>query len=478
MMHATVSDVAAWCGATYEEAAGDAMLAGVSTDTRTLQPGQLFVPLTGTRDGHDFFEAALKAGAAASLWARSRPLPARTNGIPLLLVDDPLIALQRLAAGYLAATGAIVVAVTGSNGKTSTKDMICAVLSARYRVHKTDGNYNNEIGLPLTVLGAAPDTEVLVLEMGMSERGEISLLTRLARPDIAVITNVGEAHLLQLGSRRNIARAKLEIVEGLKQGGTLVMNGDEPLLAEELDRSALPPDARVVTFGESAACDYVVRDVTLSVAQTSFTVSAGTAAHPEANAGANPVPTTIEIPVPGKHNALNALAAVIVGNRLGLTPDQIADGLRRLKLTRMRVESLRAACGAIVLNDAYNANPTSMRAAIELVGACSGFRARRLVLGDMLELGPDERRLHRDVGQWLKPSLAEYVYAYGPLSSEIAEAAKSAYPPGAVRHYTDKDKLIAALIRDIGPEDLVLLKASRGMQLEEVAEALQRGGVG
>lgn len=472
MMQATVREVAAWCGATFEEAAGGTMLAGVSFDTRSLAPGQLFIPLAGVRDGHDFYEAAVRAGAAASLWSRSRPLPAgiEGGGIPLLLVDDPLAALQRLASAYLAATGAIVVAVTGSNGKTTTKDMIYSVLSARYRrVHKTDGNFNNEIGLPMTILGAAADTEAFVLEMGMSEFGEISLLTRLARPDIAVITNVGESHLLQLGSRRNIARAKLEIAEGLKPGGMLVMNGDEPLLAEELDAATmLPEGGTVVTIGEGEACDLIARDVSSTVERTTFSVQSGSGGAVEA----------YDIPVPGKHNALNALAAIAAGRRLGLSPAEIADGLQAVKLTHMRIERSRAANGSVILNDAYNASPTSVRAAIRLLAELRGYGCRRLVLGDMLELGPDEAEFHAEIGRMLSPESADRLYTYGALSQHVAEAAGPAYPAGAVRHFADKRQLAEALVRETGPDDLVLLKASRGMKLEEIAEALEKGDIG
>ncbi len=487
MMQATVREVAAWCGATFEEAAGDTMLAGVSFDTRSLVPGQLFIPLAGARDGHDFYEAAVRSGAAASLWSRSRPLPAvgeTGSGIPLLFVDDPLAALQRLASGYLAATGAIVVAVTGSNGKTTTKDMIYSVLSARYRrVHKTDGNFNNEIGLPMTILGAAADTEAFVLEMGMSERGEIALLTRLARPDIAVITNVGESHLLQLGSRRNIARAKLEIAEGLKPGGMLVMNGDEPLLAEELDPAAmLPEGGTVVKFGEGEACDLIAREIASTVDRTTFVVQTrdgadrGVAA--AAGSGADLAAETFEIPVPGKHNALNALTAIAAGRRLGLSHAEIADGLQAVKLTHMRIEQSRAANGAVILNDAYNASPTSVRAAIRLLAGLRGYRCRRLVLGDMLELGPDEAEFHMGIGRMLSPEAADILYTYGELSQHIAEAAKPAYPAGAVRHFADKRQLAEALIHETDPGDLVLLKGSRGMKLEEIAEALEKGDIG
>ncbi|MDB4866834.1 MAG: UDP-N-acetylmuramoyl-tripeptide--D-alanyl-D-alanine ligase [Cohnella sp.] len=466
MMQATLRDAAAWCGATIEAEAGGTPFAGVSTDTRNLSPGQLFVPLSGERfDGHDYLRTAVNAGAAASLWNRDRPVPEHA-GIPLLLVDDVLAALQRLAARYLESLQAKVVAVTGSNGKTTTKDLITSVLSTRLRVHKTEGNLNNHIGLPLTILRTEPGTEVLVLEMGMSDRGEIALLSSLARPDLAVITNIGESHLLQLGSRRNIARAKLEIAQGLKPGGVLILNGDEPLIAEELGGTALPDQTAIVTFGESRGCDLSVGHIGVSAERTRFDVHTG--AHVD----------SYEIPIPGKHNALNALAAIAVARAFGLTAEQIGEGLSATKLTGMRIERIRALNGAMVLHDAYNASPTSVRAAIDLVAGLSGYRRKRLVLGDMLELGPDEAAFHAEIGRSVSPQIADVVYLHGPLSVYTAEAAAPAFAAGAVRHFADKRELAQTLLQETAPDDLVLVKASRGMKMEEIVTALQKGVVG
>lgn len=466
-MKAELREIAAWCGASYDDKAGGQMVAGVSTDSRQIRPGELFVPLAGERfDGHDYVQAAREAGAAASLWNRSRPLPEGGAGLPLLIVEDTLAALQRMAQGYLARLNAKVAAVTGSNGKTTTKDMVAAVLGTRFRVHKTEGNFNNHIGLPLTVLRAPEDAEVLVLEMGMSGRGEIALLARLASPDVAVITNVGEAHLMQLGSRRNIARAKLEIAEGLKEGGALIMNGDEPLLADELAQLALPQGVSVFTFGESEGCAWKLADAAGTAEKTSFT----------AMVEGRPVP--LEIPVPGRHNALNALAAAAAGKHLGLSPEEIRDGLKQVRLTGMRIERTRAANGAVVLNDAYNASPTSVRAAIGLLRDLGGYRRKWLVLGDMLELGPQEAEFHAAIGRELSPEVADRVFLYGPLSAHTAQAAMPAYPAGAVRHFADKKALADTLLADLGPDDLVLVKASRGMKLEDIVAALEKGGAG
>nr|WP_221626781.1 UDP-N-acetylmuramoyl-tripeptide--D-alanyl-D-alanine ligase [Cohnella lubricantis] len=473
--------------------AGDIRFAGVSTDTRTIAAGQLFVPLVGANfDGHDHLTAAEAAGAAGALWQSDRPQP--ETKLPLILVSDTLAALQKLAESYLASIGARVVGVTGSNGKTTTKDLIASVLRTAFKVAKTEGNFNNHIGLPLTILRAPADTQAFVLEMGMSDRGEISLLTRIAKPNVAVITNIGESHLLQLGSRRNIARAKLEIAEGLKTGGALIYNGDEPLLAEELAASPLPAGIGKLTFGADASCDLRLGAFEGTAEGSRFTAEAGRSGEPsepgKPGKSSGPAPAeaanqpaapeaVFELAIPGRHNALNALAAVAVGRLFGLSDDQIAEGLRSAQLTGMRIERTAAANGAAVLNDAYNASPASVRAAIELVASLKAAPGGRkiLVLGDMLELGPDEAEFHAAIGRAVTPDKADLLLAYGPLSANGAREAEKLLPAGAVKHYMDKEQLIADLLAKLTPDDLVLVKASRGMKLEEVVYALQRGAV-
>lgn len=228
------------------------MITGVTTDSRQAAAGQLFVPLVGEQfDGHEYLEQAVQNGAVAALWKKGKEVPESLAHVPLLIVGDTLVALQRLATAYRSELFVRVVGITGSNGKTTTKDMAAAILGTSYKVHKTEGNFNNHIGLPLTVLQLEEDTEVAVLEMGMSGFGEIELLARIAQPDAAIITNIGDAHMLQLGSRAGIAKAKLEIATGLSEDGLLLYNGDEPLLEEELQRSTLPAGMVRRTFGLS-----------------------------------------------------------------------------------------------------------------------------------------------------------------------------------------------------------------------------------
>ncbi|MFP4975662.1 UDP-N-acetylmuramoyl-tripeptide--D-alanyl-D-alanine ligase [Paenibacillus sp. CN-4] len=460
MIKRTLAQLASMCGGELSRPEDDNItVAGVVTDSRKLVPGSLFVPLVGDKyDGHGYAAAALEAGAAATLWQRGR---GQAPDGAVILVEDTLAALQALASAYLAETGCRVVGITGSNGKTTTKDMVTALLETRFRVHKTSGNFNNHIGLPLTVLSMPEDTEIAVLEMGMSGRGEIAVLTNIARPDAAVITNVGEAHLLQLGSREEIARAKLEIVLGLRPGGLFVYHGDEPLLAAALQEPefAAAGDAVPYRFGLSQDNDNYPTGIMNHGQSVTFT----TFKYGE---------RAFTLPLPGLHNVVNALAAMAVAGHFGVTPEEMAAGLEKLKLTGMRIEVITAPSGLTVLNDAYNASPLSMKAAIDVLQGmkCSGRRIA--VLGDMLELGPDEARFHAEIGEYLDPDRVDRLFTYGPLSRHTAEAAAAVFGTDRVHAFEDKAELIGELAKLAGQRDIVLFKASRGMKLEEAAAAL------
>ncbi|GAJ60250.1 UDP-N-acetylmuramoyl-tripeptide--D-alanyl-D-alanine ligase [Geobacillus thermoleovorans] len=428
------------------------VVSGVSTDTRTIQAGNLYVPLRGaTFNGHDFVQEAVQKGAAAVLWAEREGTP--PEGVPVVVVDDTLLALQRLAARYREQLGMKVIGVTGSNGKTTTKDMIAALLSTHYRVQKTEGNLNNHIGVPLTLLSLDEGTEMAVVEMGMSGFGEIERLTMIARPDAAVITNIGEAHLQELGSREGIAKAKLEILAGLHHDGLFVYHGDEPLLTERVPKLPLP--RHVATFGAGEQNDYYPTDVRIEAGGTSFVINA--------------LPgRTLFMPVLGKHHVYNALAAVAVARFFGIGWEDIDAALSRLQVTRMRTEVVKTKYGFTVINDAYNASPTSMRAALTLLGELGGYRQKIAVLGDMLELGDEEVAFHREIGEVLRPGMVDYVFTYGPLAHHIAAAAAPFFDDGRVRAFDDKAALAEAVRSVASPEDIVLLKASRGMKLEEL----------
>lgn len=461
MISRTLGEIREMLDAVFAEGgAGDAALRiqGVSTDTRTIQQGTLFVPLIGEHfDGHAYAAEAYDRGAAAALWQADRPNP--PEGMPIVIVQDTLAALQQLAKAYRKQLPVRIVGITGSNGKTTTKDLVASVLGGTYKVHKTKGNFNNHIGLPLTLLQLEETTEFAVVEMGMSGRGEIELLSRLAEPEAAIITMIGESHLLQLGTREEIARAKAEIVSGMPDGALFVYNGDEPLIEQALAERALPEGLRTIRFGSSEQSGLYPTHIRMDADGAHFSIN-------------RPDYPELYIPLLGTHNVINALAAVAIGESFGVPPRAVAAGLASLQMTSMRIEKQTAASGLTVLNDAYNASPASMRAAIALAEQLTGFGRKFVVLGDMLELGEREEQFHRGIGALLSPDRIDGVFTFGRLGGLIAEEAAKAYPQGCVRSYDDKRQLAAELAELVQPDDLVLVKGSRGMRLEQVVNAL------
>jgi UDP-N-acetylmuramoyl-tripeptide--D-alanyl-D-alanine ligase len=465
MIKRTYSQIAAMCEgiASSDISIIDMQISGVSKDTRTIQLGNLYVPLIGESfDGHRFVEEAVSQGAVASLWQNDHEHP--PAGVPLIFVDDTLAALQTLAKSYLSQLNVRIVGITGSNGKTTTKDMTASVLATTYKVHKTIGNYNNHIGLPFTLLQLEEDTEIVVLEMGMSNRGEIQFLSELAEPEIAIITNIGEAHLLQLGTREEIARAKTEIVAGLQTGGTLIYNGDDPLIEAVLPEWAQHRgaeqglDFNTVTFGTRPENDFTPERVLMDATGTHFQISG--------------LDIDFYIPVLGSHNVVNALAALAVGMYFDIPHAVIAEGLRASVMTGMRIELTKTPLGLTVLNDAYNASPSSMKAALHLLQELQGYTHKIVVLGDMLELGEREVEFHREIGQMLDPNKIDRVFTYGTLTKHVAEQAARVYNPEGVTHFDDKSQLAQAIANYATPNDVVLVKGSRGMKLEQIVAKL------
>ena len=427
---------------------------GVANDTRKELKGCLYVPIVGENfNGHTFTEQAIKEkGAVASFWQKDQPSPPKD--VPLIFVEDTIEALQNLASSYRDQLHLKVVGITGSNGKTTTKDIVTSVLQKKYKVHKTAGNYNNHIGLPLTILSMTEDVEVAVLEMGMSGRGEIELLSNIARPDAAIITNIGESHLQELGSREGIAEAKLEIAVGLKEDGVLIINGDEPLLTN----NPVCQKENIIRFGILPENDLVAESIDLKPDGTNFKVSE----------------SEFFIPVLGKHNVTNALAAIAVSNHLELTDEQVKQGLQEVSITGMRNEVIHAQSGWTIINDAYNASPTSMKAAIDLLTGLTGFNQKIVVLGDMLELGDLEKEFHQETGRHINDKEINYVFTYGELGEEIAKGAREKMSADRVFSFQDKEALTRTLLEKISNKDVVLVKASRGMKLEEVVNGINR----
>ncbi len=426
-------------------------------DSRHVLPGGLFVAIEGERvDGHEFAAAAVAQGAAAFLGTRE-------CGVPGVLVEDPLAALGLLARHVVdSLPGLMVLALTGSQGKTGTKDYLAQVLAAAGPCVATAGNFNNELGVPLTVLRATPETSFLVVEMGARGIGHIARLCAVAPPRVGAVLNVGTAHLGEFGSREAIAQAKGEIVEALPPGGAAVLNASDSLTAAMADRTA----AGVVTFGPSG--DVSWRDVT--------TDELGRPAFQLGYAGSW---APVHLAQLGAHQVENAAAAAAMALAAGLDLDLVADGLTRARAeSRWRMEPTRRADGLLVINDAYNANPESTMAALDTLGHIGRAGGRRTfaVLGEMLELGEGSPAAHRGVGQFLAAAQIDVLVTVGSAAEQVADGARS--DPdwrGEAIVTATRDEALAWMRENVNPGDVVLVKASRGAALEHVAQGLLEG---
>lgn len=456
-MELKIREVAEWIGAKNEwEKWGDLSFNSVEFDTRKVSTGTLFVPLQGgQRDGHDFFEVAREKGAVVSLFAENiEEIP---GDFPILIVEDTLVAFQKLAQYYLEKIGAKVIGVTGSNGKTTTKDMVESVLAQGFKTYKTQGNYNNHIGLPYTILSMPVDTEMLVLEMGMDHFGEIEVLSKLATPDIAAITMIGESHLEFLGTRKGIAQAKMEIVAGLKPQGLLIVPGDEPLLTSFLEGVS----QEVVTFGLEDGNQITAKIKHETRTTTTFTV----------NKLDN---SEVTIPVLGSYNVKNALIAITIGQYVGLTDSQIIKGLALLNLTQSRTEWLKATNGAEILSDVYNANPTAMSLVIQAFEGLETIGKKMVVLADMGELGEQSKELHESIAAYLNPETIQEVYLYGTQMAALKEKLVTKYAPAKLHYYPveAKSTLLADVEESLTSDDMLMLKGSNSMKLIEIVEKI------
>ncbi len=447
------SEVVAATGA----ARADFDFTGVTTDSRAVKPGELFVALKGGNfDGHDYCAKAVELGAAGVVVSHAvEGLPA---GVAVFMVQDTLLAYQQLAHAYrLKQQGLKVFAITGSNGKTSTKDLLAACLGAKYNVVKTQGNFNNEIGLPKTLLSIKPDTDIAVVEMGMRGLGQIAELCRIAEPDSGLITNVGETHMELLGSMENIGRAKSEIVVDLPADGFAVLNGDN----EYVLRAAEKTKAKVVYFGLSEQCDYRGSDIVTSGAGTTFTCTER----------ATGKAVRVRLQLIGEHNVYNALSAIAGAACYGVPMEDSVRALATARLTGSRQEIIYI--GDITfINDAYNASPASMEAALKTLAeakkAARGKARTIAVLADMLELGPISEEAHRRVGRWAVEYGVDFVLTYGHDAAYITdEVAKLG---GKGFHCDDRQEAADTLRLMATAGDIILLKGSHSMQVDKMLE--------
>lgn len=442
----TLRQAAAWCGGTVEEKYADVEFLGATNDTRRLQPGQLFVALQGVRDGHEFIHNAMSNGAAAVLCTRM------VGDYPAIYVSNTRLALGEIARRERMRIGMQVVGVTGSVGKSTTKEMIAQVMETTFRTAKTPANHNNDIGMPMAILGMPEDTQVAVVEMGMNHFREMAYLSRIARPDLAVILNIGTMHMEHLGSQEGIRRAKMEILEGMAPDARLVLNGDDALLRSLEEQ----PEQPILYFGTDDSLNVYATDIRQDDTLR-FT------AHDD---GGDSFP--VRLHVEGSHYVPDALAAVTVGLAMGVTPANIRTGLDCFRNMSGRQEVLEIG-GITFIKDCYNAGPESMEAALKVLGKKPGRRVA--VLGDMLELGACTAAEHYRVGR-LAAAKSDLVFAFGPNAERVVNGCiTGGMEKFHTQGFTEMDKIIAALKRMLLPGDVVLVKGSHGMHMEQIIDA-------
>ena len=441
----TLHEVAQACGGKlYGDP--DISITSIVTDSRKAGEGSLFAAIPGARvDGHDFIEKTVEQGAACVLCERAPAVE-----VPYILVDSTLVALKGIAEYYRSLFTIPFIGVTGSVGKTSTKELISSVLAQRYNVHKTSGNFNNELGVPLTLFGLEESHEAAVIEMGISGFGEMTRLAKMVRPDISVITNIGCCHLENLGDRDGVLKAKTEMFTYLQPDGTIILCHDDDKLCTVMEHNGIRP----IFYGTDPEDEYHADNIEeLLLDGVRCTLHHGGSA------------ITVTIPAMGRHNVLNALCAMAVGKQLGLTDEEIRNGIESFTNVGSRNRILKTR-GMTVIDDCYNANPTSTKAGLNTL---SNFTGRKVaVLGDMKELGRDELSLHREVGAYAKEKGVDVLIAVGPLSEATAEG----FGEGAI-YYPTVDDCIAAIGELLHEGDAVLVKASHSMHFERIVAALQ-----
>ena len=429
---------------------------GVSTDSRTTKPGDCFFAIAGENlDGHDYIANAFDNGAVCAVVGKVTD-DKRLAGRCLLKVDNTINALGRLASSYRRQNNFKVISITGSTGKTTTRQIIYYVLNRHYRCHQAPKNFNNNIGLPLTLLGADPNDEIIVTELATNHPGEIEYLTKIAQPDVALITNAHPVHLEGFGSLENITAEKLSIAKGLLPNGTLIINAD---LRKWLNQHPKTADYQIITFGKRDPCDIKAQNISYSPRQSRFTIN----------------DTEVLLPLPGAGNVENALAAFAVCSRFGINIDDFAHAVRNLQPVPMRTEFLQIGT-LTVLNDCYNANPASMKNALDILANLGSAENRRLVFicGDMAELGPQAQSLHADLGSCIPHANVRLILAVGILAKIAAQSAKKTANYNLLtKCFKDTPSACNNLQNYIKDDDIILVKGSRVAKLEMVIEKLK-----
>ena len=455
MKNLTLENITQVCGGTYFGPAGKLQeeVSSIITDSRKAEKGCLFVPIVGERvDAHKFIPQVMEAGALATLSERVL----ENVDFPYIVVESSLQAVKDIAEFYLKQLEIPVVGITGSVGKTSTKEVIASVLSQKYRTLKTQGNFNNELGLPLTVFRLRDEDEMAVLEMGISDFGEMTRLAKIARPDTCVITNIGTCHLENLGDRDGVLKAKTEIFKFLRPDGHIVLNGDDDKLSTVKEHEGIAP----IFFGMSQGCQvYGDEIVSRGLKGMTCTIHMGEDSF------------KVDIPMPGRHMVYNALAAAAVGRIYGLTDEQIKAGIESLEPISGRFRMIDTE-KFLIVDDCYNANPMSMKASLDVLQDGAGRRVA--VLGDMGELGADEVQLHEGVGEHAGKCDIDVLICTGKLCKSMAEKAMQTNPNLKVIYEPDRESLMEHLEGYVQQGDTILVKASHFMKFEEVVEKLQK----
>lgn len=455
MKNLTLENIAKAVNGVYHgpDAALTKEVQSITTDSRTVEAGSLFVPIVGERvDAHKFIPDVMAKGALATLSEREL----EDADYPYIQVESSLTAVKAIAEFYLQQLNIPVVGITGSVGKTSTKEAIASVLKQKYRTLKTQGNFNNELGLPLTIFRLREDDEIAVLEMGISDFGEMTRLTKIAKPDTCVITNIGTCHLENLGDRDGVLRAKTEIFQSMNQNGHIVLNGEDDKLATIKEYNGIKP----VFFGLDDHCDVYADEIEdKGLKGSTCRIHLGEQTF------------SVLVPMPGIHMVLNALAAAAVGRIYGLTTDEIKKGIESIEAIKGRFRMIETE-NLLIVDDCYNANPMSMKASLDVLHHGNGRRIA--ILGDMGELGENEAALHREVGVHAAQCGIDGCVCVGDLCKEMAQAAKETNPDFNVIHVDTREELLNHLSSYVQKGDTVLVKASHFMKFEEVVEALQK----
>lgn len=450
MKQVTVKDILEVTGGTLLCGDENYEIINFSTDSRKMQEGYLFVPMLGEKvDGHRFIESALQNGGATFTQEHDE----MNDSHPWIRVEDTKKAMQQVARWYRNKMQFPVIAVTGSVGKTTTREMITRVLEAGFHVFHTEGNYNSQVGVPLTIARMAGEEEVAVLEAGMSQVGEMTELEKMIQPKIAVFTNIGVAHIENLGTRDNICKEKMELAKNIDQNGAIFLNGDDAILMEHKEEFK----GKVFTYGTSEQCDYQAKDVRTESGKMMFTYVRNGKEMP------------IVMDVLGQHNVLNALAAFGVAEFLGLSIEKVCHQFEDFKGTRQQVHVLS---DYTIIDDTYNASPDSMKASLNVLAdmTCSGKKIA--VLADMLELGENSEKYHREIGTVVAEKKIDVLYVLGDYSKFLWEQAKQERPVLEGKVFDSREELMNSLKTIIEKGDLILLKGSNGMKLSEIAKGL------